>query len=131
MPFTLPLHDALPICILAAVAIPAFMDYMKKSKKSEANLQLNKIMKNTKTAFVTNAAFVPGTAAPLPAGATPCGNPNNKYPHVSTWTSDAVWLALDFQIDEDNYFQYQYTGAGNGNGSTVIAKAIGDLDCDT
>ena len=36
------------IGILAAVAIPAFMDYMKKSKKTEASLQLNKIMKNAK-----------------------------------------------------------------------------------
>ena len=37
------------IGILAAVAIPAFMDYMKKSKKTEAALQLNKIGKNNKT----------------------------------------------------------------------------------
>ena len=36
------------IGILAAVAIPAFMDYMKKSKKTEASLQLNKIAKNSK-----------------------------------------------------------------------------------
>ena len=29
------------IGILAAVAIPAFLDYMKKSKRSEAELNLN------------------------------------------------------------------------------------------
>ena len=33
------------IGILAAVAIPAFMDYMKKGKKTEASLQLNDIGK--------------------------------------------------------------------------------------
>ena len=46
------------IGILAAVAIPAFMDYMKKSKKTEASLQLNKIGKNDKVFYVTNARFV-------------------------------------------------------------------------
>ena len=55
------------IGILAAVAIPAFMDYMKKSKKTEASLQLNKVAKNSKVYFVTNAKFVQGGATPLPA----------------------------------------------------------------
>src|SRR5512138_1112565 len=59
------------IGILAAVAIPAFMDYMKKSKKTEASLQLNKIAKNAKTAFITNAAWPAATAALTP-GADCC-----------------------------------------------------------
>ena len=50
------------IGILAAVAIPAFMDYMKKSKKTEASLQLNKIAKNSKAYFITNARFSPSDA---------------------------------------------------------------------
>src|SRR5215813_482892 len=58
------------IGILAAVAIPAFMDYMKKSKKTEASLQLNKIGKNAKTAFIQKAAFPVGTATELPTKAT-------------------------------------------------------------
>ena len=45
------------IGILAAVAIPAFMDYMKKSKSTEASLNLNKIGKNLKTYFDANQAF--------------------------------------------------------------------------
>jgi len=118
------------IGILAAVAIPAFMDYMKKSKKSEASLQLNKIMKNDKTYFITAAQFVNGTAANLPTG-TACAGPNNHFAKTTAWTSDAIWSNLDFQIDENNLFQYQYTGAGNGNTATATALAIGDLDCDT
>ena len=39
------------IGILAAIAIPSFMDYMKRSKKVEATLQLNKIGKAAKVAF--------------------------------------------------------------------------------
>src|SRR5688572_4133306 len=59
------------IGILAAVAIPAFMDYMKKSKKTEASLQLNKIAKNSKVYYNTNAQYVQGTATPLPAALAP------------------------------------------------------------
>jgi hypothetical protein len=87
-------------------------------------------MKNDTTAFITNAQFVNGTATPLPTGLA-CGGPQNHYVKTTAWTTDATWLGLDFQIDENNLFQYTYTGAGNGNGATVIANAIGDLDCDT
>ena len=56
------------IGILATVAIPAFMDYMKKSKKTEAALQLNKIGKNDKVFFSTNAYFVTDSGAAMPSG---------------------------------------------------------------
>jgi prepilin-type N-terminal cleavage/methylation domain-containing protein len=113
------------IGILAAVAIPAFMDYMKKSKKTEASLQLNKIAKNSKVYYNTSAQFVQGDAADLPAAfaaGTTC-----KMPVETTWAADTVWAALDFQVDEPNLFQYDY------NGSTLtsaLATAVGDLDCD-
>lgn len=115
------------IGILAAVAIPAFMDYMKKSKKTEASLQLNKISKNSKVYFVTNAAFVDSAVTTFTA--RPATTPVNcKYTVVDTaWASDSGWAALDFQIDEPNLFKYNYTGGG----VTATATAVGDLDCDT
>jgi type IV pilus assembly protein PilA len=118
------------IGILAAVAIPAFMDYMKKSKKSEASLQLNKIAKNAKTEFITNATFpaVQATATP----ATDCctqnfGGKKKCEVKASDW-STAEWRALDFQVDEPFYFQYDYDGTA---GSTLTAHAVGNLDCDS
>jgi prepilin-type N-terminal cleavage/methylation domain-containing protein len=109
------------IGILAAVAIPAFMDYMKKSKKTEASLQLNKIAKNDKVYYVTNAKFVTDSGAAKPTSATNC-----KFSVDTTWAADSGWAALDFQIDEPNLFKYTYTG----NASTPNATAVGDLDCD-
>ena len=111
------------IGILAAVAIPAFMDYMKKSKKTEASLQLNKISKNDKVYYVTNASFVTANGAAKPSTtAVAC-----KYTTVdTTWAADSGWSALDFQIDEPNLFQYTYTGGA----SSAVAIAVGDLDCD-
>jgi prepilin-type N-terminal cleavage/methylation domain-containing protein len=109
------------IGILAAVAIPAFMDYMKKSKKTEASLQLNKIGKNSKVYFITNASFVTTSGATLPTSPTNC-----KYAVTTAWAADSGWAALDFQIDEPNLFEYTYTG----NASSPNATAVGDLDCD-
>src|SRR5947199_7416176 len=73
------------IGILAAVAIPAFMDYMKKSKKTEAALQLNKVSKNDKTYFITNATFVPTSGAATPSG-TACSGANGKFATVD-WST--------------------------------------------
>jgi len=112
------------IGILAAVAIPAFMDYMKKSKKTEASLQLNKIAKNSKVSYNTYASYVQGTATTLPATmSTSC-----RGTATTAWAADSVWAALDFQIDEDNLFQYDYV---SGAPTTAAAHAVGDLDCDT
>ena len=77
------------IGILAAVAIPAFADYVKKSKRTEAVLQLNKISKNDKTYFVTNSSFVTTAGAQTPSG-TACGQVSGKFPTVN-WSALAGW----------------------------------------
>jgi prepilin-type N-terminal cleavage/methylation domain-containing protein len=110
------------IGILAAVAIPAFMDYMKKSKKTEASLQLNKIAKNNKTYYITNAHFVTDTGVTKPGG-TACTT--GKFATLD-WSTLAGWKDLDFQIDEPNLFAYSYAG----NATAPSATAAGDLDCD-
>jgi prepilin-type N-terminal cleavage/methylation domain-containing protein len=118
------------IGILAAVAVPAFMDYIKRSKRVEASLQLNKIGRAAKRSYSESAQYVPGVAAQLPSkpgiGGC-CGGPNNHCSaNPTAFTSDAVWRQLDFQIDEDNLFYYDYLGSP----TTFTAKATGDLDCD-
>ena len=117
------------IGILAAVAIPAFMDYMKKGKTSEAELQLAKIKTNAKAAFNTDSAYPAVTAALTPT--TKCCTQNagskKKCAVSATDWSTASWQALDFQLDEAFYFQYSYTGTA---GTAYTATAVGDLDCD-
>jgi prepilin-type N-terminal cleavage/methylation domain-containing protein len=118
------------IGILAAVAIPAFMDYMKRSKKTEASLQLNKLGKNAKRVYAETGAYVGGTALQLPTKPGPggcCGGPNNHCAAVpASFVLNPVWKQLDFQIDEPTLFFYDYTGTP----TTFQAKATGDLDCD-
>jgi len=118
------------IGILAAVAIPAFMDYMKRSKKTEASLQLNKIGKNNKRNYSESSSYVTVNGAALPAataGGCCFSNSNNHCPaQPASFAADSGWKLLDFQIDEPSLFFYTYTGGTN----TFTAFAQGDLDCD-
>jgi prepilin-type N-terminal cleavage/methylation domain-containing protein len=113
------------IGILAAVAIPAFMDYMKKSKKTEASLQLNKIAKNSKVLYNTNSSYSDASEPLTPATAC-CAGAGKKCPVVAADWAVSGWQALDFQMDEPHLFQYQY----DGGTADATALAVGDLDCD-
>jgi prepilin-type N-terminal cleavage/methylation domain-containing protein len=122
------------IGILASVALPAFVEYVKRSKKTEAIIQLNKIGKNAKRAYGESATYPTGTAGPTPTkpgGGGCCGgngttgkNLNHCAANPMAWAG--VWQALDFEIDEDTLFYYRYSGAP----LSYVAKAIGDFDCD-
>ncbi|MBL9018447.1 MAG: hypothetical protein JNL83_29945 [Myxococcales bacterium] len=111
--------------MLAAVAIPAFMDYMKKSKRSEAELRLNQIAKSAKVYYIENAAFPAGEAPITPPTACCDGPDRTCAPAGAGWMNEA-WSKLDFSIDEPTLFQYRY----RSDGKTLEAEAIGDLDCD-
>jgi type IV pilus assembly protein PilA len=132
------------IGILAAVAIPAFLDYMKRSKQSEAGLNLNKIGKTLKRMSNEVGTFPTGNGALLPAGvatngANCCGgvggitgapgtSVNNKCTaDPASFAADAGWKVLEFSVDEASQYQYQYVG----NALTPAAYAIGDVDCDS
>jgi len=126
--------EALMKCVLAASDddkikscwTDALGDYMKKSKKTEAQLQLNKLGKNLKVYYITNDKFPVGKTGPTPDKGC-CGQPNAKCAVTTAWATDKVWQELDFQIDEPNLFQYSY----ESDGKTATATAVGDLDCDT
>jgi type II secretory pathway pseudopilin PulG len=114
--------------ILAAVAIPSFMDYTKRSKKSEAALQLNLISKRAKSVYIETGKYPEGSAALTPP-APCCSGPNHRCPAVpQLYAADPVWHALDFEIYEPSLFQYSYSASPDGQ--SFVAKAVGDLDCD-
>jgi type II secretory pathway pseudopilin PulG len=114
--------------ILSAVAIPTFMGYMKRSKKTEAELQLNRLGKAAKRAYLETGKFPTGMAALTPPEPC-CGQPNNHCRAVpEQYAQSAVWRALDFMVDEPSLYQFSYTGADDGQ--AFVARAVGDLDCD-
>lgn len=131
------------IGILAAVAIPAFLDYMKRSRTTEASIALNKIGKNAKRTYgdVSSYSAIPGGLRP--AGASPvtgcCGGVggtaaspgtvvNNKCTEdAAGFQADPGWAALEFSIDEPGQYGYRYNPLA---ANAFDAEAYGDVDCD-
>ena len=115
------------IGILAAVAIPKFLDYMKKGKRSEAELNLNAIGKSADAEYSENASYPVQTSNVTPA--QKCCDQNGKKCAVvqNEWNGNAAWDALGFEMTQPFYFQYSYTAATSNQ---FQALAVGDLDCD-
>jgi type IV pilus assembly protein PilA len=136
------------IGILAAVAIPAFMKYIKKSKTTEAREFVKKIYDGARAYYMDPPqpgltpvpAQFPGAAGSIlttPAAA-PCSGGAEKYtPEATQWETSDVWTALHFSVDDPHYYQYEYETADPVGGDTqpptadFTARAHGDLDCDT
>ncbi len=120
------------IGILAAIAIPAFLEYMSKSKSTEASLQLRSMETKAKTYFNQKQSFPPSAAVfPTADSATdPCLY--GKQP-MSAWAgASANWGVIAFHVDEDSRYQYNWTqtAAGPGPGSTATGDATGHPNCD-
>ena len=114
--------------ILAAVAIPAFSRYVKRSKTTEASggiasmyrLQLSYYENTQERTSTTSFA----TCSPLPA-APPTAS---KYPaSVTMWMNSSDWAALGFVIDRPHYYQY----STDGSTTAMTARAIGNIDGDS
>ena len=123
------------IGILAAVAIPAFLEYMKSGKGSEADLALNRLAKSSKTYRVRTGGYHASSQALLP-GTNACNQAGHMYPKGTMNTAVAALAAgnpfydMEFDVEDAFRFDYDYTGDGAA-GDTFTADAVGDTDCDT
>jgi type IV pilus assembly protein PilA len=126
------------IGILAAVAIPAFMKYIKKSKTTEARQFVKKIYDGARAYYmdrgVTKGGFAPiapqfpdDISTPTPALTACCAAGDKCAPAASLWT-DPSWVALQFSVDDPHYYSYNYITTDPE--TTFTAQAQGDLDCD-
>lgn len=130
------------IGILAAVAIPAFMKYIRRSKTSEATMNIRKIFDSSVSYYTSEFAARDGAilarqfpetvdSTPLDwrAGVCADGDSQKYSPQADTW-NDSTWQALNFSVDDPFYFQYTYVSEGVGSDSQFTARANGDLNCD-
>jgi prepilin-type N-terminal cleavage/methylation domain-containing protein len=117
------------IGILAAVAIPAFMEYMRKGKKSEADIALNRIGKSGKAYFVERSQYPTVAAGPLP-DADVCNDAGKMFAVPAD--PAALWVGgfaeLEFIMEEPHRFSYEFDPGVDDQAYAVIATS--DLDCD-
>ena len=123
--------------ILAAVAIPAFLKYIKRSKTTEATMNVRKLYDSSVTYFAGEHTSPAGaiiqaqfsaTTATLPTLAAIGDVKITTLP--SSWDADDTWNSLQFSVSDPSYFAYQYDSAGVTNDSKFTATAFGDLDGD-
>ena len=115
------------LAILAAVAIPSFLDYQRKAKRSEAELNLRAIGKAACAYFAENAQYPEASGGPIPAEPC-CMQPGHRCQvDPAPWMREP-WQSLDFELTAPGFYRYAYTAAPGGQGFT--ATATGDLDCD-
>jgi type IV pilus assembly protein PilA len=126
------------IGILAAVAIPAFMKYIRRSKTTEATMNIRKIFDSSVSYYEEEHAARTGIilpkAFPQATGPTPtttcCGAAGDKcQPNPVLWTNNNTWNALNFSVDDPHYYIYEYASTGTEQNSQFTARARGDLNC--
>jgi hypothetical protein len=115
----------LALLLLLAGCSKAFDDYAKKSKRTEAELELTKLGKRVKE-YAIEKGELPKLTVPL-TPAEPCCKSGPTLKCQSTASTWLAWESVDFMILDPHYFQYSV----ESDGKTLTAKAVGDLDCDT
>ena len=129
------------IGILAAVAIPAFIKYVARSKTTEATENVSKIADGADSYYQrtwhNSAGQVLARQFPDNQGLTPaddfpnCDMGDPEMDAVMSYWETASWKALNFEINKPFRYLYQFINpGGEGKNSVFTAQAQGDLDCD-
>ena len=123
--------------ILAALAIPAFIGYVRRSKTSEATGNLNSLFKSAAaymSAERTSQGLVSSTGTYCTVATEPLA-PATPNANKQSYSAGGNAAALGFSIADFVYFGYGFTSASAGcgwsaNQSVYTFFAQGDLDGD-
>lgn len=120
------------IGILAAVAIPAFINYMKRAKTSEATLNLKSIAEGAISYHDTHGSQMPDAAAIIPTGSSPSEVPQELNKTVDdAFTASNGWQQIGWKPHKAYLYRYEFTKADSTTiGVLANATAYGDLDGD-
>jgi len=116
----------LAVVVLFAACGKKKSDDSKRGDNAEARLMVRKIYMGAKAYWAEHAALPTGATAMTP-GDAPWACPSGKHkPNPAMWTSEPLWDALRFTIDEPHWYSYSY----ESDGTSLKVVARGDLDCD-
>jgi prepilin-type N-terminal cleavage/methylation domain-containing protein len=117
------------IGVLSAIAIPSFMDYQARSRRSEAFANLAAIARVQKTYEATKGEYFDTGGLPWPDYTAP---PYGKLgAHKMDWdaASETAWGGLGWTPEGDVYYSYQ-SNVCCADGLCFTASAYGDVDAD-
>jgi Tfp pilus assembly protein PilE len=122
--------------ILAATAIPAFTNYMRRAKTSEATLNIDRIFEGAVNYYeaehvgpggqiLTNQLPANTEWTPSVSCCEQTGEKCSAAENYNAWDTP-TWRSLDFSMGDNFYYQYRFMVDGN----MFYCQAQGDLDCD-
>ena len=133
------------IGILAAIAIPAFVKYLKQTKTSEAGLNLKTLADGASAYYQSEHLDTEGNPTNLqfPSSDWTSGNSGVTDPSSvpagtksviseTDWT-DPAWRGTKFKISKPVYYRYTYTPTNDTTSAAAdsfVSYAEGDLDDD-
>lgn len=129
------------IGVLAAFAIPAFSQYVRRSRTAEVANTMNKMWQSSVAYFTAGKTDInglpitpqfPGGGGPGPAPVEPncCLDPTQRCPGNDPVYSTPIWQALALNLPNPHYYRPAYRAAGQSVAATFTAEVFGDLDCD-
>lgn len=127
------------IGLLAAVAIPAFTQMVRRSQTSEALFNIRRMFDGAVTAYQADQVSrlgVPGDPVfPASVAATPgvdacCAAGHRRCPGNADAFDQETWTRIQFSISDPHYFWYAFASTGQGVTARFTARANGNLNCD-
>lgn len=118
------------IGVVAAIAIPNFISYVRRAKTAEATANVRAITSGVVSAYEMERVSIDGSAishvlpSALPATPAIPGRQRQAWPAIA----DPGWATLGFAPAEPVYYSYEYTPDADGRG--FVVRARGDLDGD-
>jgi prepilin-type N-terminal cleavage/methylation domain-containing protein len=125
--------------LLAALAVPSYVKYLRRSRTVEATMNLRRIFDASEAYYQSEHARIDGG---IVARQFPLSNPTtpatpqlccaagkcNPSTYAASWNSQ-TWSALNFSVDDPFLYAYQYDAAGTDSSANFTVTAFGDLDC--
>ncbi len=117
--------------LLAAVAVPVLTRYMKRSKTTEALINLRKVYDGEVAYYQVDHLDVTGIVIDKQFVTCPATPPDVPGPSktLGNW-EDPAWQTINFSVDSPVYFRYSAPASGVGTQSIFTARAEGDLNGD-
>jgi len=125
--------------LLAAVAIPAFVKYGRRTQSAEARMNLARLLHATRAYHDSMGTVSQNSRLPQSAESPArdawyrqvCrdGKPGVFIPDTETWSA-RTWTQLGFAIEKPFRYQYHFLSQSTGPGAGFTIRAVGDLDCD-